>query len=120
MNEWILAFLWAVAEVEQTPGNPYGVTKACIADVNRSHQAEVYRLCDRRDPAKARQIILRYVSLYHPEHVRFNPLVAAAIVHAGPRGAETSHGREYARRVVNLMQDRVNGRAGKISTGEAK
>jgi hypothetical protein len=68
MDAIFAAFLLAVAEVENTPKNTFGLTKAAIADVNRIHRC-YYKMSDRRNKDAAAVIVMRY---YEPWRLHRN------------------------------------------------
>lgn len=100
MTNLITAWLLAIAACEGTPNNPYGIQRAAIRDVNALTGSN-YRTSDRRDEARAREIIVRYVYLHHPRKPMC-PYTAARIVRGGPRGPQKRWTRDYGRRVENL------------------
>lgn len=105
----IAAFLLAIVQVEQTPQNPYGLTAAAIRDVNQRTGSH-YRLADRAHPIKSREIVVRYVYLYHPRRP-FCPELAGRIVNGGPLGRIGPRIRSYGERVANLTWHYYNGGA---------
>jgi len=106
MNPIITAFLLAIAEVENTPNNPYGLSKDAIADVNRFHKCG-YKLSDRRDKVKAGDILMRYISIWWPDDkaASFDVRTAARIVRGGPTGPTQERTLGSARRVENLTME---------------
>ena len=108
MTNIVAVFLIAITQVENTPHNPYGLTSAAIACVNRNY-ATSYTRADRRRPERAKEIVIRYLSIYHPKYGPFNPMTAGRIIYGGPRGPSKRCTRDYGQRVDNLVQAMLEG-----------
>lgn len=106
MTNIVAAFLFAVAMVEGTPHNPYGIMPSTVRDVNRLCGTQ-YSVRDRSCPEKAKEIIVRYIASYHHRYGPFDPCTAGRIVRGGPRGPKLRWTRDYGERVANLTRDRL-------------